>query len=931
MNDSLLSASPQTNSKKEERWCPDNMKHSHIGAFIDYFQDIVEIKKECYIPLIKEWGRGLCEIDSKLKKPLFPNKVIIEKKNNIPNIKERDNGLNEIDNKLKKLLTKVEICRREKFSKNLPVVSLEKLELEQAKQELEQAKQELEQAKQELKEAEQKLEKFCSDNFYRLLECVFENKNNIESVVKVFILRLFNHFSISILKAEYSLFDNYSDILGKITGFECDSEESFKIKYLYDNDRVKKDDARCHLSQYTDQYLIKSIINSIWYLIEICKTIDHKININKFDAFFQVVNKNRKQRLNTIHPISGEKELINKEIVDLFELSLESILDLTLIDHYFCFTKDNFDKLFTANERINSLHSILDPEKTDNPKEEDYNFEDTLNSNNKGNLFADFQTVKNVVEIKSKLLLRQLKKSFDSKLINNKKFNDQFDFLFYGIKNKDYAENFDEYINKSECFNFEDLEEAEARGENLDKYTGYNLCTKVYIDIVAKKRKIEDVNIENVDFSFLKDYNKEQLKKCKKCEGCDIREEDKNKKHCPEGKSNTKKDILDFNNCSKISVDNFLKNNSIIDKIKKVKDYENLIKDNNEINGFLQDIKSTLFKDNLEGFDNKTLKRLRLNPTNLTYFIDFLKSVLDALLKDLEKEEQYDDFQNKLSKINDIYTEYYKFLIDEFNLYIRVKENTDYTTGELRFFPPFQHCFYKLENNQLQSFPRTEKDFIDKNNVEPNDNFFFFLSAGLHPVNVFQLSEKNKQYQNDLSYIENLIGALKAQKNLIELSKKHIKVIDNTKKEFEATFEATKAQNVTVLGILGSFIAFVSFATGTLKAVDTVAEFVVFAFVFCVAVAFFGIIIRPKPNSDETEKKWKYGIKWIIGILASLVLITCLVVFCRKEFQDKDVKKTIIEKETIRTKENTISEKQTIEKQKNDTVFYPSFFYNGNK
>lgn len=883
MAQSIEVSSPKSHTT--DTWCPPNMKHSHIGEFIDYFQKIVEIDKGCYTPLIKELGYHLYvsnDITSTNEELLQLSELFSKVEKNKERKIEKKDSVGICNFTLNQL--KEEKSEEEEEERN------EKLKT--AKEELETAKEELEKAEKELKKAENELNGFCcsDENFYKLLSCVFENKNHVKYAVTAFILRLFNHLAISILKAEYSLFDNYSDVLTKITGFEGSTSDEFKIKYVNDNKSVKNEERIIPPSQYVDQYLIKSIINCVWHLIEICKTIDHKINKDKFDAFFQVVNKNRKQRINTIYPIHGEKELIEREIVDLFELSIESILDLTLIDHYFCFTKENFERLFIANDRMNSLHDAVTPEVYDNTdiqaEEKKYDFRNPFASDGIGNSLIDFRSIKNIVEIKSKLLLKQLKESFDSKPINNKKFDDQFNFLFYGVKNEDDTKNFDEYINNSTCFNFTDRIE-------------YNNYTKTYFKILNGES--EECRKDDSDFSFLVKYNDEQLEKCGQC-GSHAKK--RCQKHCSTGKCNTKRDIIEFNTCSEISIDNFLKNSPCLKTIKSLRrndGYEKLIKDKPRLTELLKEIDSVLFEQ-LPNFNNKTLDRLKLNPTNLIYYISFFNDILDRLIQELEDTDSMDSvaFNDKLTIIKDIFKNYQKFT-EEFNIYIRAKENTAYTTGEFRFFPPFQYCFYQLKElknrsdnkkYQLKTIEREEDDFVGqsndgffKNNIESYD-FFFFLSIGLHPVNIFQLSEKNKQFQHEFSLIGDRISTLKSKETLERIAQTH-----------EKGFEASKQNNIQILGILGSFIAFVSFSTGTLKAVDTVAEFVIFAFIFCLAAAAFGFIVRIDSKEfknlilENGTSKLKPWLRNVL-LLASVILLICLALFAFKSFKNGEVDKT---------------------------------------
>ena len=288
-------------------------------------------------------------------------------------------------------------------------------------------------------------------------------------------------------------------------------------------------------------------------------------------------------------------------------------------------------------------------------------------------------------------------------------------------------------------------------------------------------------------------------------------------------------------------------------------------------------------------------------------------------------------------------------MINEFNEYIKAKENTIYTISEFRFFPPFQCCFYELEEIkgsmcELHFLNREQGDFTkkiqhdkfdncNKNNIELNKKSFFFLSAGLHPVNVFRLSEKNKRYQDEFSDIRNRIRALKAQEKFQKLTKDTTGHLENeiketTIKEITNRLEKEQRTNIATLGILGSFIAFVSFTAGSLQAVKTIESYVIFAFVFCIAVASFAIIIKLGFNEIKNiifEKQTNNLKKWVKRtiVTALIILGVCLGVFVGKEIWKEIQNKDTTEKNALHINVqsgNTVhSEGITIE-EKTDTV-----------
>jgi len=358
------------------------------------------------------------------------------------------------------------------------------------------------------------------------------------------------------------------------------------------------------------------------------------------------------------------------------------------------------------------------------------------------------------------------------------------------------------------------------------------------------------------------------------------------------------KDIKSYNEASQESIELYCNFSNIFKLAKQIKNNE--IKNNGEKAKVIENFISLL-----KELDNS---KIRKNPPVVCWI---LKATFEVLKEHYRNNNNDNNKDVEYVQIFEKYQEY----VSLFDEYIKDKQYND--ISELTIFPPFQWSFYEidiengLENASFKYKELNDKDIEDKL-ISKKNPYFFFRSYGLEPLNLYSLKQENEEFLSQYYEIQYLKIIYEAQKRMQQQNFQDVQEkIEEREKELDKLRERDRQSNITILGILGSFIAFVSFATGTLKAVDTVAEFVIFAFVFCTAVGVLGWFIRGvKFDKINDFSKMQKGFLWFILVLISAIIITFIVWFCIKDFKDKNIERIIIQKE-VQTNTETKIETQS--------------------
>ena len=141
---------------------------------------------------------------------------------------------------------------------------------------------------------------------------------------------IFSHLGKSILNAEYLIMDNYKSTLGK-------------VEALYLN--LTEDNREIEIGHTNELYILPSFLKVCWLLQEACDLI--AVCINDQPKFNLVsVNTDREKRFRRLPGVNMQDRFIGIAETKPFESLLESIIEMTIIDHCFRSEADSVEKLF---------------------------------------------------------------------------------------------------------------------------------------------------------------------------------------------------------------------------------------------------------------------------------------------------------------------------------------------------------------------------------------------------------------------------------------------------------------------------------------------------------------------------------------------------------------------------------------------------------
>lgn len=157
---------------------------------------------------------------------------------------------------------------------------------------------------------------------------------------------IFSHLAKSILNAEYLIMDNYKSTLGKV-----------EILYL----NRTEDNGDIEIGYTNELYILPSFLKVCWLLQEACDLIGVCINDKpKFNLVS--VNTDREKRFRRLPGVNTQDQFIGIPETKPFESLLESIIEMTIIDHCFRSEASSVEKLFHLFEQANcqTLYQISD-------------------------------------------------------------------------------------------------------------------------------------------------------------------------------------------------------------------------------------------------------------------------------------------------------------------------------------------------------------------------------------------------------------------------------------------------------------------------------------------------------------------------------------------------------------------------------------------
>lgn len=654
----------------------------------------------------------------------------------------------------------------------------------------------------------------------------YKNEPQIKGLKIHSLLQLFNNLAISILKAEYLLFDNYSENLNQLSEFyeiiDPKTREPIQGAILREVAGPEK--------EIFDHYLVKSILKTLYHVISMCKIIDTKIDCRLINKNISLINTDFEARLIAIYPqYTDSNKFIEKEIIDFFEETIFSIIQLTLIDHCYYLNLENINALVQCFERICKFSYFIEKHRLDSLE----------NIDNK--VIGDFEHIVEIVKYKSSVLLQQMVDYYEKE--TGKKFYNDFHFIISGtaqrtvefrafFKNKQTLLDYKNYP-LADDFDRKKIHPILEHYEN--HFQGYDLKTKLGFFTIDEK-------------NFYKSEHATTLQ--------------------------THQDIVTFNEGAEKSIELHIAINKVILEVEARNDITILEDKAKEVEKF---------------YKNTTL--YPLNPTAYKYLIESLYAYLETVfnLKDKNDDPLTAEEVAEIRKYYDLYEK----ILNDYKKFIHNKKLFD--VGELRFFPPFHNCFYKLTQDTISfhSIRKTnlpyiaEKDKANYLNFKDNDCcFFFFMSLYRVPLNLKHLEEKQLEYENYYIKIRERHRSLNLKVRFNDLKKTtadQIKDHNAAGVEFEKKLENNSRNYTTILGILGSFIAFTTISIGAWNVIANVVQFVIFALAYIFALSCFVFLIKFNPSVDKKENK--KAIKSICWFLCVIVVISAILLFVyNKEF-----------------------------------------------
>lgn len=175
---------------------------------------------------------------------------------------------------------------------------------------------------------------FASNN------CYIKNNKVVEFLSRSFFYsteqKFWQEYIRSIVKAEYLSEKNYSENLKKVI---------MDLTFLFNPNK--------DIPVLKSFYLVKAFIKVSWLVLEFCEKNKKFISTEQKHQEQIVVNTDRQLRFNS-HPIFSKISYTGEEFTCLWERLLESVVEMTDIDHRYIATNENINKLLQLWSKLDS-------------------------------------------------------------------------------------------------------------------------------------------------------------------------------------------------------------------------------------------------------------------------------------------------------------------------------------------------------------------------------------------------------------------------------------------------------------------------------------------------------------------------------------------------------------------------------------------------
>jgi len=312
---------------------------------------------------------------------------------------------------------------------------------------------------------------------------------------------------------------------------------------------------------------------------------------------------------------------------------------------------------------------------------------------------------------------------------------------------------------------------------------------------------------------------------------------------------------------------NELLNDSLFDESKymDIYTYDNYVKEGREIycnnSKYFNENLSISDIDNLNEFLKKENHKHFNSQTLFVKLIAYLHEDIEKKLDNFEYKSA-SEVEKKLSLLSNLLVEMERFTE-------RAKTNKI-----KQFAPAFAYSFYEIyeqDNETKIKFSNNLKDKIEKYDAPAFKKNFFIASTGLSPVNIFYLEAELIKWEINIQKLNFKYDHI-FSKEIVKTENE----IQLTLRGHEERIEGIQRETITILGILGALLAFVTASIGLIKIANNLFEYAVFGVIFTSSLLMFVVAINliwKKREKNETKKDyfWKY-FALPLSIIVSMVV-----------------------------------------------------------
>lgn len=185
-------------------------------------------------------------------------------------------------------------------------------------------------------------------------------------------------------------------------------------------------------------------------------------------------------------------------------------------------------------------------------------------------------------------------------------------------------------------------------------------------------------------------------------------------------------------------------------------------------------------------------------------------------------------------------------------------------TTPYRFRPLLEYSFYSIDDEfNIKLIRNKELCSPDK-----DKNIFSFASLGFSPINYTYLENFYYLYNRETHRLNRRMRQLSSDRQKLSIDEKIVESSNKVKEEITKERKST----IQLLGVFGSFIAFVSSIAGMVKSVECFWQFILFSltFVGCISIFVYLIYFVTKSEDDKKDNTsvimlYIILLIWIIG------------------------------------------------------------------